>query len=619
MAKNICFITAIVLDMQVLDAQFGRNENQMSMEECKEMNIATIQNLINSGNLLQAKMICEEMLKHQPNQPEVIYLLGEIHFAERKFDKAFELFELAKKMASIDQRRFFVPGYINLGIAYERGGMFGNAYVCLKTAIEIDPRLHGSLDGMLALLEHAMELYDDATIHCKNAINNEPLNNLNYFYLLTISQDKGLFEETDSIFSEMRKIAGLSPSRGPYVPYKSPFSFKPERDAMAFLMHPLSWDTYGTMRLSTRQIAYSATRMGLCAVELKYNNNYNTEILTNKNVKAVFSCGPAPSQLLSKPQIKFIQFLGIHPFKSVFRNYAADNLSNKHIFISDHDSVELANIVYKHKFPVSIMRTSYFEDYLSEHRSRMPIAHRNIPILFCCSYEEHDLYRETWRDDKDYGSLCDEIVEAARQDFKTPLWQIADKIASERGMDFDLTSDRILNLLTMMERYLTAWSKKVLVEKLAAFPCFFVLSKKLDSNIKMHKKSTVLYNQPFAVLLDLLHDTKCTISHLPSYMTGAISERIPNAMIRGSLVIAAENNAVRNICKPGIDVLTYGPDFSELLDHIENVLTGRKDYQDIVEAGRETALREFNSDKVVREVLRTACPEISVNTDNLDN
>ena len=606
--------------MPVLAAQFGRNENQVSMEECKEMNITAIQTLINSGNLLQAKMICEEMLKHQPEQPEVTYLLGLIYLAERKFDKAFELFELARKMASIDQRRSFAPGYINLGISLDNRGNFEIAIVCFRTAIELDQHLSKVLSSFLARTEHAMGLYDDAVIHYKHAINSDPLNNLNYYNLLTIFQDMSLFEKTDSIFNEMRKIAGLSPSQGPYVLYKSPFSFKPERDAMAILMHPPSWDTYGTMRLSARQIAYSAARMGLCVVELKYNYKYNMEILTNKNIKAVFSCNHVPAQLL-KSQIKFIQFLGMPPFKPVFRGYAADKFLsiNRHIFISDQDSTKLASIVCKHKLPVSIMRTSYFEDYLSEHRSHIPINRRNIPILFSCSYEDPDFYRKRWKDDKDYGSLCDEIVEAAKQDFKTPLWYIADKTASKQGMDFDLTSDRILNLLVWMEQYLTLWSKKLLIEKLAVFPCFFILNKKLDINLKINKKSKVLINQPFPVLLDLLHDAKCTVCHLPSYMTGAITERIPNAMIRGSLVIAAENNAVRNFCKPGTDILTYGPDFSELLDHIENVLTGREDYQDIVEAGRETALREFNSDKVVLDVLRTACPEINVNSHRPDD
>jgi tetratricopeptide (TPR) repeat protein len=100
-----------------------------------------------TGNFHQAKNTCAEILKEQPNNEEIIYLLGIVYV---------KLEEYVLAMQSLKKSLQFNPNNVYacvvLGAVYQRQGEVDEAITCYKKALQINPNLadvHNNLGSLL--------------------------------------------------------------------------------------------------------------------------------------------------------------------------------------------------------------------------------------------------------------------------------------------------------------------------------------------------------------------------------------------------------------------------------------------------------------------------------------
>ena len=94
------------------------------------------QNLIASGNLEEAKYLCEEILKENPYQADALHLSGLIYLNENNYTQALEVYIKALVINSNN------PSYhCNLGLAYLHTNTYDSAVKHFRKAITLQPNM----------------------------------------------------------------------------------------------------------------------------------------------------------------------------------------------------------------------------------------------------------------------------------------------------------------------------------------------------------------------------------------------------------------------------------------------------------------------------------------------
>ena len=87
------------------------------------------------GNLEQSENICREILEGQPNNAQVLHLLGVINYVFKKYDSAIKYFKESLSFNPSD-----AEAYYNCGNAFKDKEQFDEAVTCYKKALQFDPR-----------------------------------------------------------------------------------------------------------------------------------------------------------------------------------------------------------------------------------------------------------------------------------------------------------------------------------------------------------------------------------------------------------------------------------------------------------------------------------------------
>jgi len=183
-----------------------------------------------SGELLEAESICQEILKIEPNNPNVLHMLGVVAFQAGMFDVSVELingaldFGLKDASAHYNMANAFKaqgmlneaiehynkainlePGYAiafnNLGDALQSQGYISEAIASYRKAVELDAELMDARGNLVnALAEHG--LFDEAIENYKKSISLNPKKVINYIDLSAMYIAKGRFDEAVAICSE---------------------------------------------------------------------------------------------------------------------------------------------------------------------------------------------------------------------------------------------------------------------------------------------------------------------------------------------------------------------------------------------------------------------------------
>lgn len=566
----------------------------------------------------------------------VLTQTGRLNEAEASFHKALALredatayFNLALVLQKLDSRDAaeaacrravelkpdWPEALLELACLCRRAGRYPDAEKFFRRAIELRPRwaearsefallldVSGRIDEALRELEHATELVP-GHLH---ALCNKGL--------LLLGMNRA--SAAAAVFREACGHAGLAVPSHAYDDWERPR--EATGDGIAVIIHPLTDDAYGTMRVSQQQFVRSARKMGYRAIEVHSNairtGHVTPQWLNTHDVSRFVTIGVnrfLPEILtlykgMNRPGCRWIQVLGSSPWAGASRarltipDVAAERQT---VMLCDEDAVEYTAQVYRTISRVAVFKTFYFNEFLNRERARRPVNARSIRLLYVGSHQDPNVIRQRWLADKRHAALCDEIAEAACATFTRPLWMLARDKVEQRGLDPAWVDGPGGALLEHIGRYATAHNKNRVLQRLSRYPCCFISSAKAPP-WPVHAQARWIPKLPFPLLLDLLHDTGSTVSCLPSHQTGVVSERIPNAMVRGTLVIGAANNVVQRTFRAGIDMLAFNVALDALDAHVERVFSRDPDLQTVVENAREIVELRFQPERNVAETLQ---------------
>jgi FkbM family methyltransferase len=157
----------------------------------------------NIGNLEQSENICRDILKAQPNNAQVLHLLGVISHLLKKYDSAIEY---------IQESLYFNPSnaeaYYNCGNAFKEKEQFDEATACYRRALQLDPHNSYVFVNLGYVLEKRGDLHE--AIRCyREALTFEPDNAIAHFRLGCAFLDKGL---TDEAILYFQKTIAINPA-----------------------------------------------------------------------------------------------------------------------------------------------------------------------------------------------------------------------------------------------------------------------------------------------------------------------------------------------------------------------------------------------------------------------
>ena len=179
-------------------------------------NIKKNYQLLDSNQFGLAEQNALNLLRHNPDNHEIYNLIGDIHYKQNNFEKSIwyyfssldrnfdpkALNRLGTNIFLLDKNPVaekiltnllahdpkYIPGYLSLGLVYEKGKKFEKAVECYNAAIKIDPKEIKPYLSLATLYKDQLE-YDEAIKIYQQGLINNPSNHIilsnlgNLFYL----------------------------------------------------------------------------------------------------------------------------------------------------------------------------------------------------------------------------------------------------------------------------------------------------------------------------------------------------------------------------------------------------------------------------------------------------
>lgn len=253
-----------------------------------------------------------------------------------------------------------------------------------------------------------------------------------------------------------------------------------------------------------------------------------------------------------------ITFAGNPPFYGGSFGFHRSPFTDKVTVLHDHDSIAYAETINLSgaRF-VPGQSTSHDVD-LEDEAAWLPPSRRPVPILFVGTYTDPDSFRLAWRQAFARFPRPLAAIEGAAELLdarpRLPVWQALAEAVEALAVTFDLRSKAGRTALELLSRFSTHRARQAVLDRVARFPSRIVANE-LPALGHRHPGCIVTPGMSFRAFLGLLKDTRCLVTTNPNGMTGAVSERVPNAMRRGAVVLHAANNTLDTYRGAGLIML----------------------------------------------------------------
>lgn len=276
----------------------------------------------------------------------------------------------------------------------------------------------------------------------------------------------------------------------------------------------------------------------------------------------------------------------------------------------DGDSIEYAESINTSNAQISPHRTSYHDVFLDPVAAAVPASRRPVPILFVGTYDPPETFRGAWRAGfAAFPHIVQAIEDAAGQladDLAEPVWKCLRRVAAQRGVEFDLRSKAGRLALDLLTRYVNNSARGRVLRTIAGFPSTIVATN-LPDGIRPHPHATIRRSAAFSEMLELMHRSRCMVALNPNWMTGGISERVPNALARGAYVVNAPNSALAGLAAARESgVICFGNRWQGLTEALDAAASGDAGLDALGHGARRTAEAHFRMDDAFCEILRQA-------------
>jgi len=303
----------------------------------------------------------------------------------------------------------------------------------------------------------------------------------------------------------------------------------------------------------------------------------------------------------------FITFAGNPPFYEGSFGFHQAAFERKVAVLHDHDSLTYAETINVSGARLIPGRPMYHGLELDDEATWLAPSRRRLPILFVGSYTDPETFRTAWRHGFARFPQPLEAIEAAAELLagspRLPVWQALDQAVASLDIRFDLRSRAGRTALEMLSRYSNHRSRQALLTRVSRFPSR-IIATELPPLPSRHPDCVLSPIASFPSFLNMLKETACLVTTNPNGMTGSVSERVPNAMRRGAVVLHAPNNNLRRLDDAGIVVLDDRLD--ELDARLDSAAARDTRWDTLGEVARDYAERHFRMDDMYDALLETA-------------
>ena len=153
-----------------------------------------------TGDLQQAELLYKDILKKQPNNVDVLCLLGISSFQLGENDSAIKHF---KKALELDPN--LADAHYNLGIILQDKGQLDEAITCYQKAVQIDPAFALAYNNLGNAFQDKGQL-DEAITYLRKAIQLDPNITDAYYNLGNCFRYKGQLDDAISCFQRALKL-----------------------------------------------------------------------------------------------------------------------------------------------------------------------------------------------------------------------------------------------------------------------------------------------------------------------------------------------------------------------------------------------------------------------------
>jgi protein O-GlcNAc transferase len=152
------------------------------------------------GNLQQAELLLEEILKIHSGNWAVLNFLGVINYQLKNYDSSIDYFRQALLFAPIN-----ADLYYNLGNSYKNKGQLDDAITSYSRALQLDPNLAHAYYNLGTVYQDKGQL-DDAITSYSRALQLNPNLVHAYYNLGTVYQDKGQLDDAITSYSRALQL-----------------------------------------------------------------------------------------------------------------------------------------------------------------------------------------------------------------------------------------------------------------------------------------------------------------------------------------------------------------------------------------------------------------------------
>jgi protein O-GlcNAc transferase len=155
-----------------------------------------------AGNLRETEEICKQILVHDPDDADVLHLLGTVSLQRGDYDSAITYFEKLLRINPDD-----ADAYYDMGLALEEKAEYDEAIVNYRKALSLNPDYADAYNN-LGNIFHDKGLIGEAVDSYGNALRIDPYQAYTYNNLGLALQDKG---DMDEAILNYRRAVDLDP------------------------------------------------------------------------------------------------------------------------------------------------------------------------------------------------------------------------------------------------------------------------------------------------------------------------------------------------------------------------------------------------------------------------
>jgi tetratricopeptide (TPR) repeat protein len=156
------------------------------------------------GNLEQAEYLYKKILKKQPDNPDVLHMLGVLFCQRAQYDVSIKYIRQALQLRPSD----LASAHCNLGVALMEKGQLDEAIAHYQKALDVNPLFGKAYCNLGNALRKKGQL-DKAVTHCRKAIELNPSFDVAHYNLGNAFREKGLLDDAITYY---QKAIELNPS-----------------------------------------------------------------------------------------------------------------------------------------------------------------------------------------------------------------------------------------------------------------------------------------------------------------------------------------------------------------------------------------------------------------------